>query len=168
MLRYSFLLACAGLFALTIACTPKTVTPPDTRQADIKAVKDLEAAWVKDAATKDVDKFLSYYSDDAAVLMPNEPAIVGIDNIKAALRLMLSDKNFALTFQSTRAEASRGGDFVYTIGNYSQTMSGPKGKKPITEKGKFLTVFKKQADGSWKAVADMWSSDSAAPGAEQK
>jgi ketosteroid isomerase-like protein len=44
------------------------------------------------------------------------------------------------------------------------TMSGPKGTKPITDKGKYLTVFKKQADGSWKAVADMINSDTPAPG----
>jgi hypothetical protein len=47
-----------SLVALTAACT-KTV--PDTRDADIKAVKDVEAAWVKDIATKDADKSASYY-----------------------------------------------------------------------------------------------------------
>ena len=168
MLRYGVLVGWVGLFALTVACTQKPVTPPDTREADIKAVKDVEAAWLKDAGTKDVDKLVSYYSDDAVVLMPNVPAIVGSNNIKAAMRSMLADPNFALTFHSTSAEASKGGDFVYTIGAYSMTMSGPKGKKPITDKGKYLTVYKKQADGSWKAVADMNSSDLPVPGAAQK
>jgi uncharacterized protein (TIGR02246 family) len=165
MLRYGSLVGCVGLFALTIACTNTAV--PDTREADIKAVKDAEAAWVKDVATKDVDKFASYYSDDASVLMPNAPIINGKDNIKAALKPMLADPNFALTFQSTRAEASKGGDLVYTVGTYSMTMSAPKVKKPITDKGKYLTVFKKQADGSWKAVADMINSDMPAPGLAQ-
>jgi uncharacterized protein (TIGR02246 family) len=122
-------------------------------------VKDVEAAWVEDIATKDVDKFASYYSDDASLLMPNAPIINGRDNIKAALKPMLADPSFALTFQSTRAEASKGGDFVYTVGAYSMTMSRPKDKTAVTEKGKYLTVFKKQADGSWKAVADMINSD---------
>ena len=72
---------------------------------------------------------------------------------------MLADPNFALTFQSTQAEASKGGDFVYTVGTYSMTVSNPKDKKPVTDKGKYLTVFKKQANGSWKAVADMMNSD---------
>jgi uncharacterized protein (TIGR02246 family) len=156
MLRYRTLLACIGLFALTAACTS---TVPDTRNADVKAVKALEAAWVQDIATKDVDKFASYYSDDASVLMPNAPIINGKDNIKAALKPMLADPNFALTFQSTRADASKGGDFVYTIGAYSMTMSRPGGKTTATDTGKYLTVFKKQADGSWKAVADMINSD---------
>jgi uncharacterized protein (TIGR02246 family) len=122
-------------------------------------VKDVEAAWVKDIATKDADKFASYYSDDASLLMPNAPTISGRENIKAALRPMLADPNFALTFQATRAEASKGGDFVYTVGTYSMTMSRPSDKTPVTDKGKYLTVFKKQPNGSWKAVADMISSD---------
>jgi len=145
---------------LAAACT-KTV--PDTRDADIKAVKGVEAAWVEDIATKDVDKFASYYSEDASVLMPNAPIINGKENIKAALKPMLADPNFALTFQSTRAEASKGGDFVYTVGTYSMTMSRPKGKAAVTDKGKYLTVFKKQPDGSWKAAADMMNSDMPAP-----
>jgi uncharacterized protein (TIGR02246 family) len=156
MLRYLSLFASVGLFALTTACTS---TVPDTRDADIKAVKGVEAAWVEDIATKDVDKFASYYSDDASVLMPNAPVINGKDNIKAALKPMLADPNFALTFQCTRAEASKGGDFVYTVGTYSMTTSSPKGKTPVTDKGKYLTVYKKQADRSWKAVADMSNSD---------
>jgi len=44
-------------------------------------------------------------------------------------------------------------------------LTNPKDKKPITDKGKYLTVFKKQADGNWKAVADMVSSDLPLPGA---
>jgi uncharacterized protein (TIGR02246 family) len=144
------------LFALASACTS---TVRDTRDVDIKAVKAVETAWVRDIATKDADKFASYYAENAALLMPNAPAITGRDNIEAALKPMLADPNFALTFQASKAEASKGGDFVYTVGTYSMTMSSPKDKKPVTDKGKYLTVFKKQADGSWKAVADMISSD---------
>jgi len=142
--------------ALTAACT---TTVPDTRDADIKAVKAVEAAWVQVIATKDVDKFASYYSDDASLLMPNAPIINGKDNVKAALKPMLADPNFALTFQATRADASKGGDFVYTVGAYSMTMTRPDGKTAATDTGKYLTVFKKQANGNWKAVADMINSD---------
>jgi len=160
MPRCRSLFACIGLVALTAACT-KTV--PDTRDADIKAVRDVEAAWVKDIATKDADKSASYYSDGASFLLPNAPVVNGRENIKAALRPMLADPNFALTFQSTRAEASKGGDLVYTVGTYSMTLSRPSDKAAVTDKGKYLHVFKKQRDGSWKAVADMISSDLPAP-----
>ena len=41
----------------------------------------------------------------------------------------------------------------------TMTMTNPKSKKATTDKGKYLTVFKKQPDGTWKAVEDMISSD---------
>jgi ketosteroid isomerase-like protein len=74
---------------------------------------------------------------------------------------ILADPNFSLTFQSTRAMASKGGDMVYSQGTYTMTMTNPKTKEPITDKGKYLTVYTKQADGSWKVVADTFNSDSA-------
>jgi ketosteroid isomerase-like protein len=91
--------------------------------------------------------------------LPNAAIVNGREDIKAALKPMLADPNFALTFQSTRAEASKGGDLVYTVGTYSMTLSRPSDKTPVTHRGKYLRVFKKQPDGSWKAVADMTSSD---------
>jgi uncharacterized protein (TIGR02246 family) len=156
MLRYRFLFACIGLFALATACTRAV---PDTRDADIKTVQDVEAAWVNDIRTKDVNKFASYYADDASLLLANTPRISGRDNIKAAFKPMMADPHFAFTFQSTRAEASKGGDLVYTSGIYSITQTDPKDKTPDIDEGKYLTVFKKQADGSWKAVAHAMNSD---------
>jgi ketosteroid isomerase-like protein len=165
MLRYAFLLGCSGLSASLVACGRPAV--PDTRDTDIKAVKNVEAEVVKAVAAKDLDKIMTYDADDESMLLPNLPIITGKDNIKAAWKFSLADPNFALTFQSTRAEASNGGDFVYTIGTYSMTVSNPKDKKPITDHGKYLTVFKKQPDGSWKMVADMINSDLPLPGVAQ-
>jgi len=50
---------------------------------------------------------------------------------------------------------------VYSQGTYTLTMTNPKTKKPLTDKGKYLTVYTKQADGSWKVAADTFNSDSA-------
>jgi uncharacterized protein (TIGR02246 family) len=161
-MRYTCSIAAfAAAAALMTACsTAPPAAPPDTRAADEQAVKDVEVAWSKDAATKDPDKFASYYSDDAVGLFPGAPTLSGKQAIRAALAPMMADPNFAMSFQGTRAEASKGGDLVYTVGAYTMTMTNPKTKKPSTDKGKYMTVFKKQADGSWKAVADTFNSDS--------
>ena len=149
---------------LTAACAPA----PDTRQADIQAVKAVEVAWAKDAALRDPARFASYYSAvDAVALFPNSPVVTGRDDIQGALTTMMADPNFALSFQGTQADASKGGDLVYTVGTYSLTKSDPKNKRPVTDKGKYMTVYKKQADGTWKAVADSINSDMPAQGAAQ-
>ena len=148
------------MFGLTTACTNSSA--PDTREADVRAVHDVEAAWVKDIGAKDVDKFVAYYADDATLLMPNAPALNGKQAIRTALKPMLADPKFSLTFQDTRAEASKSDDLVYTTGTYTMTSSVPKNPKSVTtDNGKYLTVFRKQPDSSWKAVADMINSDQA-------
>jgi uncharacterized protein (TIGR02246 family) len=163
MKRNGLLLLCAALAALLTGCATAT---PDTREADLKAIKDTEAAWVVDANTKDPSKFAAHYSDDASVLLPNEPIVTGKDNITAALKPMLADPNFKLQFEATKADVAKSGEIAYTQGTYSMTMSDPKTKQPITDKGKYVTVYKKQADGNWKAVSDILNSDLPLPGPE--
>ena len=166
MRRYESWIGCACVWGVTAACTR---VPPDTRQADIRAVKDVEIAWSKDAAFKDPARFASYYSAvDAVALFPKSSPVTGRDDIQGALATMMADPNFALSFQGTQANASRGGDMVYTVGTYSLTKSDPKNKQPVTDKGKYMTVYKKQADGTWKAVADMINSDLPVTGASHR
>jgi uncharacterized protein (TIGR02246 family) len=159
MIRYGVLVGCVLVLG---GCS--NMAPTENRDADVQAVKDTEAAWMKDAATKDADKFAATYADDGTVLLPNAPAISGKDNIKAALKPMMTDPNFALTFQATKVDVGKGGDLAYTRGTYSMTMTDPKTKQPVTDHGKYVTIFRKQADGKWKAVEDMISSDMPAPG----
>jgi ketosteroid isomerase-like protein len=152
------LIGCAALLGATAACTAGP--PDDMRQANIQAVRAVEAEWVRDAALKNPSRMANYYSAvDAVVLFPNSTPVTGRDDIQGAFTTMMADPNFALTFESTKADASKGGDLVYTVGTYSLTRSDPKDKTPVTDKGKYMTVFKKQADGTWKAVADMLNSD---------
>jgi uncharacterized protein (TIGR02246 family) len=162
MLRNSSLIGCLALAALTAGCSnaPAPVPRPDTRAADLQAVKDIEAAWLKDTAAKDADKWASYFAENGRALYPGAATLNGKAAIKAAMAPYFADPNFSLSFESTRAMASKGGDMVYSQGTYTMTMTNPKTKKPITDKGKYLTVFTKQADGSWKAVADTFNSDS--------
>jgi uncharacterized protein (TIGR02246 family) len=154
------------LFAFTTACTQ--APPPDTHDADVQALKDTDAAWAKVVTAKDFEKSMSYYADDASVLMPNAPAINGKDAIRAALKPLFDDPNFAMTFQGSRVEVAKSGDLGYTQGTYTLTLTDPKTKKPFTDKGKYLTAYKKQADGTWKAVADMDSSDVPLPAPGKK
>ncbi|MGA8541173.1 MAG: SgcJ/EcaC family oxidoreductase, partial [Terriglobales bacterium] len=164
MLRNTTLIACLAVALLNVGCSNTTTSaptpPPDTRAADMQAIKDFEAAWLKDANSKDAAKWASYFAEDGSALYPGMPTINGKDAIKTAMAPLFSDPNFTLTFQSTRTVASKGGDMVYSQGTYSMTMTNPKTKKPVTDKGKFLTVYAKQADGSWKSVADTYNSDS--------
>jgi uncharacterized protein (TIGR02246 family) len=159
----SYAAGCAMGLLLLAGCSQAPVpAPPDTRAADEKAIRDDEVAWNKDWAAKDVEKVLSHYADDAALMVSDMPLMKGKDAMRPALKEMLADKNLSLNFAASTAEVSKSGDMAYIQGTYTLTLTKPKTKKPITEKGKYATIYKKQADGSWKAVEDISNADAPA------
>ncbi len=162
-MRCEYAAGCAiGLLMLLSGCSETPAPPPDTSAADLKAIKDGEVAWSGDWASKDLDKIVAHYADDASVMAPDSPLMKGKDAIRTGLKPMLADKNLALSFTNSSADISKGGDLAYTTGTYSLTVTSEKTKKPVTEKGKYVTVYKKQADGSFKAVVDINNADAPA------
>lgn len=159
-MRNSSLIACLMLAVVAVGCSSAPASPPDTRVADVQAVKDLEATAAKSANLKDADKWAGFFTEDASGLFPGAGILNGRAAIKAAIAPLFADPNFSLSLHSTRAMASKGGDMVYLQGTYIMTITGPKTKNSVTDKGKYLTIFTKQPDGSWKAVADTFNSDS--------
>ena len=150
----------------TLACSqaPTAAPPaPDTHDADIQAIKETEAAWSKTALAKDAEKFTGYYADDASLLLADMPMVEGKEAIGKTVKEMMGDPNFSLSFQGSRFDVAKSGDLGYSHGSYTMTVTNPKTKKAVTDKGKYLTVFRKQADGTWKAAQDMVNSDGAAP-----
>src|ERR1700675_256 len=99
--RYS-LPAALALAVVLAGCTQAPPPAPDTREADAKAIRDFETAWAQAFATKDVDKIGVFYADDASALIPNAPVLNGVAAIKAGLKPMVEDKNFAITFAATK------------------------------------------------------------------
>jgi uncharacterized protein (TIGR02246 family) len=165
MLRKTLAMALLALAALMAACSsaptpaPAPAAPPDTRAADVQAIKDIEADWLKASQAKDADKWASYFADDGSALYPGMTTLEGKAAVSAAMAAALKDPNYALDFHSTRVVASKGGDMVYAQGTYTMTTTNPKTKKLVNDKGKYLTIYQKQADGSWKVVADTFNSD---------
>ena len=159
--RSSFLLL-AALFAMVIiiACAEQTAQkpapPPDTRKADEAAIRAASAEWSKAAQAKDLDKATSYYADDAVFFVENGAMVKGKDAIKMAWKPELATPGPGMTFDTTYVEVARSGDLAYEYGTYDEKTQVKKGKVK-DEKGKYVVVWKKQPDGSWKAVADIYN-----------
>jgi uncharacterized protein (TIGR02246 family) len=146
---------CVALVLFASACGQQA--PPDTRAADEATIKDLDAQWSKTAGARDLDGTVSYYTDDASMLPPNAP----IANGKAAIRTSWSAflvPGTAVSWEANKVEVSRSSDLAYTMGDYQSTMKDSKGKL-VMDRGKYVEAWKKQADGKWKVVADIFNSD---------
>jgi uncharacterized protein (TIGR02246 family) len=127
--------------------------------AEQSKLRDIEAAWAKEAAAKDLEKSAAHYADDAILIMPGAPPAKGKDAIHAAWKGMLDGPNLKINFAADRVEISAGGDLATTKGSYTMTVTNPKTKKPVDDKGSYVTVYKKQADGGWKVVEDITASE---------
>ena len=146
-------LVCLLLLALSTACA--TAITIDTRK-DEAALRKLDDEWSKAVGAKDLEKTLSYYADDALMMPPNIPTLQGKDSIRTLWKSLLEAPGFAGGWKATKVEVSV--DLAYVSGTYEITETDDSGK-PMTDKGKYIKNWKKQPDGSWKCVADMFSSD---------
>jgi uncharacterized protein (TIGR02246 family) len=156
-----------GCFVLLLFTAGCQQAPPDNREADASAIKDTEAQWLKAAAAKNPDETVSYYADDASMLAPNMPIVSGKQAIRGVWGQLMANPGFSISWESTKAEASRSGDLGYDIGTYQLTMSDPQGKQN-SDHGKYMVIWRKQADGKWKAVGDMFNSDVPLPAPPEK
>lgn len=151
--------ALGALTLLMIACTPGPPAPPppppDTRPADIAAIRTDEATWVKDMATHDIDKFVSHYTDDATAMGAGFPLMKGKNAIREGLKAFITDPNTTTTFAPDTVDVAKSGDVGYSQGHYEMTTVDPKTKKTTVEHGAYVTVYRKQANGEWKAAEDI-------------
>ncbi len=156
------------IVSLSTACQTQSApaTSTDTRAADEASLKTTESEWSKAAGTKDVEKTVAFYSDDAIVLPPNSPVLTGKGSIRAMWKGMQEAPGFSIHWQASKVEVARSGDIAYISGAYEWTQNDSNGK-PMTDKGKTLEAWKKQTDGSWKCAADMFSSNLPAPTAAE-
>ena len=117
-------------------------------------------------AAKDMESFVSIFADGASRFPPNAPRVTGNDAIREFVSEWFAAPGLAFSFpEPGSAEVSSAGDLGYTTGSYEVTVNDAKGN-PVTSRGKVVVVWKKQPDGSWKAVLDIWNSDGPAGGSE--
>ena len=141
MKRHLVFAGCLALLAFAFACQPQS--PPDTRAADESVLRDRDAQWSRTAGTKDVDKTISYYADDAIVLPPNGPMATTRDAIRKVWKDTLTSPGFSGGWKATKVEVARSGEIGYVSGTWEFTMNDASGK-PATDRGKYVEVWKKQ------------------------
>jgi uncharacterized protein (TIGR02246 family) len=156
MKRFATLSAAIAISWTLVACNSQ---PADTHAADVKAIQDTETQWVKDYAAKDTPKIVAHYADDAVLMAPGMPSSHGITAISASIKQLVADAALDIKFQSSKIEVAKSGDIGYTQGIYTMIVTDPVSKKVIHDHGSYVTTYRKQPDGTWKAVADISTSE---------
>jgi uncharacterized protein (TIGR02246 family) len=103
---------------------------------------------------KDSAKVNSYYAPDAVIATAGRPAAKDGRAVSRAIRDDIADTNFKMSLSNEKTEVAGSGDLAYRRGTFKITYTNPQTKQAENGAGTYLTVFRKQADGSWKVVAD--------------
>jgi ketosteroid isomerase-like protein len=131
-----------------------------------KQIKAIETQWNADYNAHNVDAIAAHYADDAALANPGAALATDAASRRAGIAQFVSDPNLKIEFASDRVRVAKSGDIASTRGHYAIHGLDPVTKKPRTDTGTYLTVWQKQADGSWKAVEDAVIPGAATPAAE--
>lgn len=127
------------------------------REAAANAIRDSERQLLADFRSRDAEKIASHYADDAVVLITNRPQMSGREAIVQGMAQSVADPAFALDFANQKTDVAASGDLAYSRGTYTVSYTHPEANQSVTEKGSYINIYKRQADGSWKIVEDITS-----------
>ena len=124
-----------------------------------KAIQADEAKWNEQFKSKDTEGLVGHYADDAFFAAPGVAGTSGSTNIRQVYATASTDPAFEIHFKSDKIDVSKSGDMAYARGKFDEQYTDPKTGKVMSDSGSYITVYKRQDDGSWKAVEDFASAD---------
>ncbi len=127
-------------------------------EAEEAAIREMDVEWMNAANAKDVERMLGLYTDDASLYPPNLAIVTGKEAIRTHYSQLVESPGFVTSPETTNVGISSAGDLAYSAGTSEDTINDSEGN-PVTERGKWVVVLKKQPDGTWKVVIDIWNSD---------
>lgn len=158
--RFS-LFACAFAALTAAGCSNPPgggAAAPDTRTADEATIRAATTGMEQSVSAKDLDKIVADYEDNAVLFAPKAPATVGKAAIHDAWQGLLMVPGLKMTLKVAAIDVSRSGDLAVERGSFAVDTTDKDGK-PSTENGHLVMVWRKQADGSWKILADTNADD---------
>ena len=123
---------------------------------DRRAILAQDRAWASAAATKDLDRTLAYWTDDATLMPPDMAALKGKAAIREYVAAGFQAPGFGVTWKAQEVVVAPGGIVAYEIATNQFTIADSAGALHATA-GKGVTVWRKDPDGVWRCVVDIWN-----------
>jgi uncharacterized protein (TIGR02246 family) len=118
-------------------------------------IERLGQQWEEAANTGQVERLMEVYAPDAVILPPGGPTIEGSETIRELFRQEFERFDTKIAFTTTEIEVE--GDMAYRRGGYVWRGT-PRGTgQPLETRNKFLEIWKRQPDGTWRIAVDMWN-----------
>ena len=140
--------------------TPNPLMDPTAKPGKV-LLYDLEARFAKDTRERGGAGFASWFAEDGVALGNGQPPVIGKVAIEKSANW--SPQTYQLTWTPTDAQMGPSGDMGYTWGHFEGRSKDAAGN-PVLTSGRYMTIWRKQADGSWKVVLDAGANEPAAAG----
>ena len=143
----------ALLLTVSLLFTSLAVAQTKSQERERQAIAKAEADFEKARAEHGLEGWLSFFADDTADFVRGGPFTFTKEEMRKHL-----EKSDRLTWKPVKIDVAKSGDLAYSLGTWQLKGKNPKGED-VTQTGKYITVWKKQKNGSWKVVADTGTVD---------
>jgi uncharacterized protein (TIGR02246 family) len=161
-MRNSVSIALAGAAAISLVlggCNKSNGGAKADPDAIKQAIKADETKWNQEFKSKDTEALVGHYADDAFFYTSGSPPADGSTAIRQIYATASTDPAFNVQFSSDKIDVAASGDMAYSRGKFTEKYTDRKTGKVMSGSGSYITVYKKQDDGSWKAVEDFAATD---------
>ena len=118
---------------------------------------ERDAEWAAlSSEGRDVDRILSFWSDDARVFAPGLPPFSGKAGLRSYVEGALAIPGFHIAWTTSEASLSPDGQLAYLLSTNAVTMPDPDGR-PVTSHGRAVTVWRRESDDEWRCTLDIWN-----------
>lgn len=125
-----------------------------------RELEERDAAWSALASSGgDIDEILEYWTDDAIVIPPGMPPVVGKDALRAYVLGSMDIPGFRISWTTDQVDVSADGSMAWILGANLVEMTGEEGQ-PMAFPGRAITVWRREQDGAWRCCADVWNAAS--------
>jgi uncharacterized protein (TIGR02246 family) len=133
-----------ALLLLLAACGPAPALPGGEEQA----VRDVVARYEAASNEGDAVALAALYADDALLLPPDGGIVAGHDAILAFWQDGIEP---GISFEVVESSARHGNGYV--VGRFMMEANAT----APADSGKYVLCLRRQQDGAWRVVADMWN-----------
>lgn len=143
------------LSILLLGCSEKRVVD---KKLEGEKLMQLSLEWSDVVKTGDLEKIMAGWADDAVMMVPGMSPLKGKDAIRGYVEAGLQIPGFSVKWEPLEVFVSDNGDMAYMIERNEMIVNDSIGN-PIITYNKTVTVWRKDANGDWKNVIDMWNED---------
>lgn len=151
----------AGLLSVAFllpACVPEDASERAGGEDITVAVAQIWEEYASSLMAGDIERWLSLWTEDGVQLPPDELPVVGKERIRERNRAVADRFAFA-NMEIRNAEVVSAGDWAYARGTYTAMLTPAGGGDTIHIDGKYMTILRREPDGSWRIHRDIFNSN---------